>query len=111
MANVIRGVRKTRGDGKANSSILKLPGESKNLLMAEADEASLEDGLEQTHAPPGTLGLQLDRLLRLKQVLEIVPVSKSTWWAWVANGKAPPAVRLGRCTCWKYSEIANFIAK
>jgi hypothetical protein len=29
------------------------------------------------------------RLLRLPQVLELIPVSKSCWWQWVRDGKAP----------------------
>jgi len=116
MANVIRGVSNTRADGKVNRGILKLPGKSRNLLSAETYEASLEDDVEQLYAPPGNggksaLGIQPDRLLRLKQVLEIVPVSKSTWWSWVANGKAVQPIRLNRCTCWRYSEIMDFIAK
>ena len=54
---------------------------------------------------------KIDRLLRLKEVLEIVPVSKSTWWAWVAASLAPAPIKLGRCTCWKHSDIADFIQK
>lgn len=50
-----------------------------------------------------------DRLLRIGQVLELVPVGKSTWWAWVASGKAPRPIRLGRCTCWRYSDVMDFI--
>jgi len=29
------------------------------------------------------------RLLRLPQVLALIPVSKSCWWQWVRDGKAP----------------------
>jgi prophage regulatory protein len=47
-----------------------------------------------------------NRLIRLREVLKLVPVAASTWWQWVATGKAPAPVRLGnRCTCWRYSEI------
>ncbi len=47
-----------------------------------------------------------NRLLRLPEVLQIVPVSKSCWWNWVATGKAPAPVRLGtRCTCWRYVDV------
>ena len=49
-------------------------------------------------------------LLRLPQVLQLIPVSKSTWWAWVAAKKAPAPVRLGeRCTAWKAVDIQTFI--
>jgi prophage regulatory protein len=51
---------------------------------------------------------QLDpnRLIRLREVLQIVPVSASTWWNWVATSRAPVPVRLGkRCTCWRYADV------
>ncbi len=46
------------------------------------------------------------RLLRLPQVLALIPVSKSCWWQWVRMGKAPQPIHLGdRCTCWRYADI------
>jgi len=47
------------------------------------------------------------KLLRLKQVLEVVPVSKSTWWAGVKAGRYPQPVKyLGpRTTAWKSDDI------
>jgi predicted DNA-binding transcriptional regulator AlpA len=51
-----------------------------------------------------------NRLLRVKQVLELVPVSKSSWWAGVKSGKYPASVKLGeRTTCWRLSEIMALI--
>ena len=51
-----------------------------------------------------------DPLLRLPQVLKIVPVSKSTWWAGVRTGKFPHPIKLGpRTTCWRQSDIVAFI--
>ena len=47
-----------------------------------------------------------DKLLRTKGVLGILPVSKSTWWAGVKNGKYPKPVYVGpRMPCWWESEI------
>lgn len=46
-----------------------------------------------------------NRLIRLPEVLSILPVKKSTWWAWVKQSKAPAPVRLGRCTCWRYADV------
>lgn len=46
-----------------------------------------------------------NRLIRLPEVLQILPIQKSTWWKWVADKKAPAPIHLGRCTCWKYSEV------
>jgi len=31
--------------------------------------------------------------LRLPQVLQLIPISKASWWRWVASGKAPKAVK------------------
>lgn len=47
-----------------------------------------------------------ERLMRLPEVLARIPVGRSTWWGWVATGRAPRPVRLGdRCTCWRESEV------
>lgn len=51
-------------------------------------------------------------LLRLPQVLELLPISKSSWWAGVKSGKYPASVKLGpRTTCWLASDIHALIAK
>jgi prophage regulatory protein len=51
-----------------------------------------------------------DRLLRLSQVLELLPISRSTWWAWVKSGKAPAPVRISEgITCWRKSEVMQMI--
>jgi prophage regulatory protein len=44
--------------------------------------------------------------LRLPQVLEKIPVSKSTWWAGVKNGQYPQGVKLSeRTTAWAERDI------
>lgn len=49
-------------------------------------------------------------LLRLPQVLQIIPVSRSAFWAGIKAGKYPKAVKLGeRTTCWRRSEILAVI--
>ena len=49
-----------------------------------------------------------DRLLRLADVLEIIPVCKSTWWKGVQDGRFPKPIKLGPgITCWRYSEIQH----
>jgi prophage regulatory protein len=66
---------------------------------------------QQLKNPKDNLSLpQLDpnRLIRLKEVLRIVPVSASTWWNWVATSRAPAPIRLGnRCTCWRYIDVIS----
>jgi len=53
-----------------------------------------------------------DRLLRLTQVLDIIPVSKSGWWAGVKEGRFPQPIKLGpRTTAWRESEIVAIMQK
>lgn len=50
--------------------------------------------------------------LRLPQILAIIPVSKSTWWAGVRSGRYPQPTRtLGeRITAWRVEDIRALIA-
>jgi predicted DNA-binding transcriptional regulator AlpA len=51
-------------------------------------------------------------LLRLPEVLKIVPVSPSSWWAGVKSGRFPQSVKLGpRTTCWRASDIIALIER
>ncbi len=44
--------------------------------------------------------------LRLPEVLRLYPVSKSTWWAGVKDGRFPKPVKLSRrCTAWRAEDI------
>lgn len=55
---------------------------------------------------------QSTALYRLPQVLKLIPVGRSTWWAGVKSGKYPSPIKLGpRITCWKELDIINFINK
>jgi prophage regulatory protein len=57
---------------------------------------------------PSPPQLDPNRLIRLKEVLRLVPVSASTWWNWVATSRAPAPIRLGnRCTCWRYADVIS----
>lgn len=49
-------------------------------------------------------------LLRLSQVLELIPVSRSSWWAGCKSGRFPQPVKLGpRTTAWKAADIAALV--
>lgn len=50
-----------------------------------------------------------DKLLRVKQVLLLVNVSRSTWLAGVKTGRFPMGYKYGKCVFWKESEILSFI--
>ncbi len=48
--------------------------------------------------------------LRLSSVLRVFPVSKSTWWAGVKEGKFPKPIKLTkRTTAWKAQDIRELI--
>ena len=51
--------------------------------------------------------------VRLKQILAPtgpIPVSKSTWWAGVKDGRYPKPVKLGRrITAWRVEDIRDLI--
>jgi prophage regulatory protein len=50
--------------------------------------------------------------MRLPQVLAFVPVSKSTWWNGVRDGRFPQPVKLGpRMTAWKAEDIQSLIER
>ena len=52
------------------------------------------------------------RLIRLDEVLELLPISKSTWWDGVRTGKYPTPVKLGdRITCWRLDDVLKLVDK
>ncbi len=49
--------------------------------------------------------------IRLPEVLRVFPVSKSTWWAGIKNGRFPKGVKLSeRVTAWRIEDIKALIA-
>ena len=50
--------------------------------------------------------------LRLSQILEIIPVSKSAWWQGCKDGRFPKPVKLGpKTTAWRAEDIAALIER
>jgi predicted DNA-binding transcriptional regulator AlpA len=48
--------------------------------------------------------------IRLPTILELIPISKSTWWEGVKTGRFPKPVKLGaRITVWNVESIRNLI--
>lgn len=55
---------------------------------------------------------QLSGFMRLDQVLQLIPVSKATWWNGCRSGLFPKPYKLApRITAWKVSDIRNCIDK
>src|ERR1700728_3373224 len=50
--------------------------------------------------------------LRLPQVLRVIPLGKTCWWAGVRSGRFPKPVKLSaRCTAWRAEDIRALIQR
>lgn len=48
--------------------------------------------------------------VRLPQVLDVIPVKKSAWWAGIKDGRFPKGLKLGpRTTVWRVEDIRALI--
>lgn len=51
-------------------------------------------------------------LLRLRQILELIPISRSAWWAGCKSGRYPKPIKLGpRTAVWKAADIYALLDK
>lgn len=51
-------------------------------------------------------------LLRLPQVLELIPISRSAWFAGCKSGRYPKPIKLGsRTSVWKSSDIQDLLSR
>lgn len=51
-----------------------------------------------------------DKLLRVNDVLQRLPMSRSSWWNGVREGRYPRGIKLGpKTTCWRASDINALI--
>lgn len=55
------------------------------------------------------MSINESRLLKLESVLEIVPVSKATWYRIVDSKKELKPLKIGRGSFWKESQIKQFV--
>ncbi|MBQ3172489.1 MAG: AlpA family phage regulatory protein [Mailhella sp.] len=50
--------------------------------------------------------------LRLSQILNIIPISKSAWWEGCRSGLYPKPVKLGpRTTAWRVEDIRELMER
>jgi len=60
--------------------------------------------------PARSISLPETGFVRLPQVLNVIPVSRASWWAGVKAGKYPKAHKLGpRTTAWRVEDIRALI--
>jgi prophage regulatory protein len=56
--------------------------------------------------------LRLNQIIGSKTLPAIIPISKSSWWAGVKEGRFPQPVKLGkRTTAWRIADIRLLIEK
>ena len=56
--------------------------------------------------------LPLTGFMRLPQILQLIPVSKSTWWQGCREGRFPKPVKLGpKTTAWRVADITSLIER
>jgi predicted DNA-binding transcriptional regulator AlpA len=66
-----------------------------------------------TKAPPqfgSSSALPEVGFVRLPQILSVLPIGKSTWWAGVRSGRFPPPTKLGsRISVWEAQAIRGLL--
>jgi predicted DNA-binding transcriptional regulator AlpA len=49
-------------------------------------------------------------LVRVSQIVQMIPISEATWWRWVREGKVKRGIKLGaNVTVWKLTDVREFI--
>jgi prophage regulatory protein len=48
-------------------------------------------------------------LMRIPQILKVMPVSKSKFWLMVQKGEFPKPVKIGRSSFWTIEQVQAFI--
>lgn len=60
---------------------------------------------------PPAIDLPQVGFVRLKKILQVYPVCKTSWWEGVKSGRFPQPVKLSeRCTAWRAEDIRALIA-
>ena len=48
-------------------------------------------------------------LMRIPQILKVMPVSKSKFWLMVQKGEFPKPIKIGRSSFWTIEQVQSFI--
>jgi predicted DNA-binding transcriptional regulator AlpA len=80
--------------------------------MKEENPKSDLSALQKERSPflPETGFIRLRQIIGDKSTPAIIPVSRSSWWAGVREGRFPKSVKLGRrTTAWRVRDIRALI--
>jgi prophage regulatory protein len=50
-------------------------------------------------------------LIRIPQILKVMPVSKSKFWLMVQKGEFPKPIKIGRSSFWTVEQVQAFIGE
>ncbi len=50
-----------------------------------------------------------DKLIKLPAVLELIQISRSSWYSMIASGKAPQPVKINRASFWSLQAVQELI--
>ena len=50
-------------------------------------------------------------LMRIPQILEVMPISKSKFWLMVQKGEFPKPIKIGRSSFWTFEQVQTFIGE
>lgn len=84
-------------------------------MEAQLLEKLAKQDLKSHIQPKAEECIQVDKtpvngLMRLPEILELIPVSKSTWWQGVKDGRFPKPIKLGsRLTVWKREDVEKLM--
>ncbi|ATR77849.1 helix-turn-helix transcriptional regulator [Moraxella osloensis] len=53
--------------------------------------------------------IYVDGTSRIKQVLEIVPISQSGLWKWIKEDRFPPPVKVGKVIFWRNRDLLRWL--
>lgn len=48
-------------------------------------------------------------LMRIPQILKVIPISKSKFWLMVQKGEFPRPIKIGRSSFWTIEQVQGFI--
>ncbi len=53
--------------------------------------------------------MAIERLLTLKEVINLIGFKKATIYKYIKNGKFPKQIKIGKASRWKLSDIEKWI--